>query len=505
MCSKCSNREKYCAQLQQIEHLERRASGSSRGVTVILVLAFMGIFALLLASVSGYVLEQGKYGRAMYAREQAVHIAEAGLEYYRWFLAHNPGILISGTGLVSPYTYTLDDPEGGTVGSASVTATANMQCGSVRWIDLSSRGASDADTRFPRTILARYMKPSVAEYSYMLNSNVWAGSDRQIFGPYHSNGGVRMDGTNNSDITSGVSTWTCDPSFGCNPTESKPGVFGSGSGSALWKYPVATINFAGIASDFPSLKTKAQANGIMLNPTFVEVGGVQQGGTFTSVGATDQRGFHLVFNSNGTISVYRVTGTSYANGIHLDDTSRWQRDYHTITSETLVGTYSIPSGCSVIYSEAKAWIDGTVAGGVTIVAVDSGSYNPDIILNGNISYTAVDGSAGLTAIAERSVLIPLVVPDNMSIRGIFVAQIGYFGRNLYDCAYSPYDRRASLTTNGTIVSNTRTGTQWSYGWCSGISGFLSRTESYDRLLAFSPPPFTPSASVDYRLSLWREQ
>lgn len=481
------------------------ADNRLRGAIVVLVLVFMGVFALIMGTITSYVLEQGTYGRAIHAREQAVHIAEAGIEYYRWFLAHNPQILVDGSGLVSPYVYTIDDPEGGTMGSATITATANLQCGAVQWIDIASRGTSNADPGFPRTLLARYMRFSVAEYSYLLNGNVWAGADRQILGPYHSNGGIRMDGTNNSDVTSSVSTWTCDSSFGCNPTQSKPGVFGAGSGSSLWSYPVSTINFAGIASDFPGLKTKATSYGIMLNPTSVQVMGVQQGGSFSSVGGSDQRGFHLIFNSNGTVTVYRVTGTSAAQSMHVDNIGTWQWDYHTITSETLIGTYSLPANCSLIYSQAKTWVNGVVGGKVTIIAADAGGFNPDLILNGNISYATIDGSAGLTAVAERSVLIPLVVPDTMSIRGIYIAQAGYFGRNLYTCTYAPYDRRTSLTINGTIVSNLRVGTKWGYGWCSGTSGFLSRTDSYDRLLAFSPPSFTPTALVDYKISLWREQ
>ncbi len=470
-----------------------------------LVLAFMGIFALILGTITSYVFEQGKYGRALYAREQALHVAESGLEYERWFLAHNPSVLTDGTGLVGSDTYTVSDPEGGTVGSASITATANMQCGAVQWIDLTSRGTSNTDPGFPRTLAARYMRASVAEDSYLLNSSVWAGTDRQILGPYRSNGGIRMDGTNNSDVMSAVATWTCTSSFGCSPSQSAPGVFGSGSGSSLWSYPVPTVDFAGIATDFPGLKTKAQTYGIMLNPTSVSVGGVQQGDAFSSVGGTDQRGFHLVFNSNGTVSVYRVTGTSGASSIHSDDMRRWQTDYDTITAEIQIGTYAVPSGCSLIYSEAKTWIEGTVSGKALVVAADAGSFNPDIILNGNIAYAATDGSTGLTAVAEHSVLIPLVVPDAMSIRGVFIAQTGYFGRNLYDCTYSPYDVRTSLTENGTIVSNLRTGTHWTYGWCSGDSGFLSRTDTYDRLLAFSPPPFTPASAVDYKMVLWREQ
>src|SRR3989338_7130088 len=94
---------------------------SESGLTIMLVLAFIGIFGLVLGTISSYGLTQSKYGRGLYAREQALHIAEAGLEYYRWFLSHNPSILVSGAGLVSPYNYSVTDPEGGTLGSASVT------------------------------------------------------------------------------------------------------------------------------------------------------------------------------------------------------------------------------------------------------------------------------------------------------------------------------------------------------------------------------------------------
>lgn len=481
-----------------------------------LVLAFMGIFLFLLGTILSYTLMQSRYGRALYAREQAVNIAEAGLEYYRWFLAHNPSIMTNGVGLVSPYMHEVNDPEAERVGEATITAMANLACGAVQWVDLTSVGRSDSSTNFPRTLAARYMRPSVAEYSALLNANVWAGPDRVISGPYFSNGGIRMDGSHNSTVQSSQATWLCDSSFGCSPTQSKNGVWGTGSNPALWAWApnVASFNFAGIATNFSTMQSYADTQGIKLNPTNVRVGGVQQGGTFSSVGESDQRGFRVVLNANNTITVYRVTGTSGVYGLHIDNLGAdpWPTDHHTITNQTLVGTYTIPSGCPIIYSQAKLWLEGVVGSKVTIIAADTGSFRPDVILQNNITYSSGTGSSGLTAIAERSVLIPLVSPENLTVRGIFVAQSGYFGRNHYvtsgefqvPSSYDSYVQQNTMTTIGTVVSNGRIGTRWTCGG-SFCSGYANRVDTYDRLLAFNPPPFTPAASPDYKLVLWREQ
>ncbi len=468
----------------------------SRGVTVLLVLGYMGVFTIILGTISSYALTQARYGRAIAAREQALHAAEAGLEYYRWFLAHNPSIMTAGTGLVSPYSYLLDDPEVGVTARASVTANASLQCGAVQWIDLSSRGTADADPVFPRTLTARYMRPSVAEYSYVVNTNVWAGPDRTIRGPYHSNGGVRMDAAHNSDVTSAVATWNCDSGYNCSPAQaSAPGVVGSGSNPALWTYPVPTINFSSIGVDFAALKTRAQSNG-----------GIYYG---PAAGSVNTRGYHVIFNATSTVTIFRVTGTSGYDSFssqYGDGT-----EYSVITSQTLLGTYAIPPTCSLMFFEDRVWVEGTVNAKVTLVAAtpSTTSTAPDMYLNNNIYYSAYDGTKGLTLVAERNVLIPLIVPNAMEVHGIFIAQSGHYGRDYFTAAdlpsqYDQYVERDSLTTVGTVVSNGRTGTSWN---CSGsfCSGFETRYDYYDQQLAFSPPPFTPTASTDYRFVLWREQ
>ncbi len=474
-------------------NMKTQEKNKKRGVTVILVLGFMAVFSIILGTVTSYALQQARYGRAIYAREVALHVAEAGLEYYRWFLAHNPSIMTAGVGLVSPYTYTVSDPEGGSLGNATITATASLQCGAVQWVDLTSSGVAAADQSFPRTLSARYMRPSVAEYSYLLNGNVWAGADRTIRGPYHSNGGIRMDATHNSDVTSAVATWTCDAGSGCPSTQS--GVFGAGSNPALWTYPVPSISFSAIGVNFTDLETRSETQGgIHYNP---------------ASGSVNNRGYHLVFNAAGTVTIYRVSST-----IGEDSQSSQYgagMEYSIINNQTLLGTYAIPPTCSLMFFEDRVWVEGTVNGKVTVIAAtpNDSSTSPDAYLNNNIYYAAYDGTDGLTVAAERNVLIPLVVPNAMEIHGIFIAANGHYGRDYFTTSnvasqYDQYVTRSQLTTVGTVVSNGRTGTSWNCGG-SYCSGFQTRFDYYDQQLAFSPPPFTPTASTDYRFNLWREQ
>lgn len=493
------------------------------GITTLLVIAFMGIFLLIMGTITSFAFEESKYGRALLGREQALHVAESGLEYYRWFLAHSPGNLTNGTGAAGPYSYEVDDPEtSASIGTASVSVAASTQCGQIQYIDLTSTGRATANPGFPRTLFARYMRKSVANYSYLLNSNVWAGPDRTITGPYFSNGGIRMDGTNNSDVLSPVTSWSCDSNYGCSPTQSSAnGVVGSGSGSILWQWGsnVSSIDFSGMQANMSNLKTYAQNNGGLYFAPLA--------GTATS------RGYHLIFNSNGTVTVKQVTSTtavpSYSADLtdsnRVSDTNAWnygwtQTEYSIINTESSGTTYTIPASCSLIFVEDHAWIEGVVKGKVTVAVgtpSDGTATMPSVYLPNNISYATNDGTSGLTVIAEGNVLIPLNSPDTMSLHGIFVAQGGHYGRNYYtsnaayayygyavSSGYNSYVLRSQLTTQGTVVSNYRTGTSWV---SSGVttSGYQNRIDAYDQLQATDPPPFTPASTVDYNFAVWKEQ
>lgn len=470
--------------------LHHRAAATVSGYLLVLVLVFGSVFFLITASFFTYIVSQSDLIDQKVELQRALDIAEAGLNYYKWFLAHFPGDTTNGTGGPGPYVHTYFDPEGAAIGEFSLQVASTTFCGDISSIEVSSTGYSYSDPTIFRTITARYARPTVAEYAYIINSNVWAGPDRVIVGPYHSNGGIRMDGTNNSTVTSGQATWNCTSSFGCSPSGSRNGVFTTTANpnTALFSFPSAPINFTGLSVDLSQMQDRAQnSGGIYLPPS----GGY---------------GYRVTFNAAGTISVRRVTGTTQYWGYTTEN--GWQQERHVISNSTFVGTYPISAACPLIFVQDKVWLDGVVNQKVTLAAADvaSAAINPSIILNDNITYTSAT-SSGLLAIAEQDVLIGLAVPTDMSLNGIFIAQNGRFGRNHYDGSLpgslDPYIFRNSLTVNGTIVSNGREGTQWTNSG-SIISGFQNRFNSYDRNLVSSPPPLVPETSDVFVMTDWSD-
>ena len=470
-----------------------------RGYLMLLAIVFGAIFLTVLGALSSYVLTENKLQNAGHAQARALSIAEAGLEYYRWFLAHYPNDLQNGTGVAGPYSIPYNDPEGGETGTISLAITGNTACGQVTSIDITSTGTANGSPSATRAVFARYAQPSVARYSYILNDSVWAGSDRIINGPYHSNGGIHMDGTANAPVTSSVSSWNCTSGsggYGCSPASSTAsGVLGSGPNQDLWSWPVPQIDFAGIAADFGTLKTLAQAQGIYY-PRWST--------TNNPNAAAYWHGYHLIFNSNGTVTVRRTSATTQLNVTPVNNADG-TTDRALINNETNYETRTIPVACGLIFVEDHVWIEGTIPQKVTVIAANvvNAGIAPNVYLKNNIVYGASDGTDGLTVIAEHNVLVTPDSPNTMTLNGIFVAQDGAFGRNYYGGSYDP---RSTLTILGTTVSNKRTGTKWCLnGSCSSYGGYNTRIDSYDRRLANDPPPFTPLVSTDYEFVEWREK
>lgn len=471
---------------------------SQSGSLLVLVLVFGALFFVIVVAFMGFVVTQSNVQQAAVTQERALAVAEAGLNQYKWYLAHNPNDVTYGTGLPGPYEVPFFDPESDLVGTSSLAVASTSYCGVVSSIDITATGYTAEDPDTQRVLYGRYARPTVAEYSYIINSNVWAGSDRTIIGPYHSNGAIRMDGTNNSTVTSGLETWTCDGSLNCDAGavsvgDAVPAVFGDGPNSPLWNTGVPPIGFAGLTVNLSNMETAACGSGS---------GGI-------CIPPSGDWGYRLDFQSDGTLDVFIVDRVYSYWGFNSAD--GWQVEYNVIDDDDFYNTYTINDSCPLVFVEDKVWLEGDVPSLVSVAAADNDLGDPDhsIVLNGNITYATT--SAGLLAVAEDDILVGLDVPDTMELNGIFIAQNGRFGRNHYrtfgtydvPSAYNSYVTRDTLTMNGTIVSNGRVGTKWSSG-STFISGFENRFNSYDRVLVDNPPPLAPHTSDDYRFVEWRE-
>jgi hypothetical protein len=488
---------------------------TSSGYLLVLVLVFGGIFLVILSSFVGYVVTQSQVINFRHEQQRATEIAEAGLNYYKWYLAHYPDDVTDGTGLPGPYVHVYNDPELGPIGEFSLEVSSNAYCGSIASIDVTSTAYTYNDPSAVSTVSARYARPTVAEYSFITNGAVWYGDDRVITGPVHSNQGIRMDGYHNSFIGSGQTSWTCDSSFGCSPSIDVDGVYTT-SGHAtpgLFSFPVSPVDFVGLTLDLNDMQDRAE----------------NHGGIYYGSSGGSNYGYQVIFNGDDTVTIRKVTGTQEYWTYSIDDSCGggycWHKERNVITSTSFVATETIDNDCPLLYFEDKVWLEGDVSQKVALAAADlSDSGQTDIIINGNIDYVS-GANAGLLAIADNNVLIGLKVPSDLTANGIFVAQNGRFSRNHYctscdsgthhptdyglPAALDPYVCRGTLTRYGSVISNGRVGTQWTGSSCGSNpnkygSGFQNRVTSFDLNQVNSPPPLTPETSDVYTFDGWQQ-
>lgn len=462
-----------------------------KGMTIPLVLVFGAVFLMLLGGLLGFILLQRRQSLQKAAYNGALGIAEAGLNYYRWCLNH--GFEANCLGEKDYF-----DAGGNFVGRFSLEETATASCGQTIQRKIISTGWTDKFPNIKRKISILYARASIAKYSYILNDNVWVGEDHEIRGPYQSNGGIRMDGENQSTMASAQNEWICTDSFGCSPCPTSkgcriqsskcycPGVFTTTDNAEpdLFSFPVPPFDFNGITVDLAQMKASAQNSGVYLPPS-------------ASINSNG-KGYHLKFKNNGTFEAWLITNLSQTYAYSLEE--GWHYDYFTISSEYLYNTYAIPSQCSAIFIEDNIWPEGIIKGKTTVASANliSPNKDTDIILLANIDYSVKDGSDGLTLIGERNVLIGPQSPNQMELRGIFVSQKGRFSRNHY-----PNNFREKLEIYGSIISNGRVGTKWISG-SFVVSGYQKRESYFDPNLVYNPPVFTPFIDPAFKNLNWEE-
>ncbi len=445
----------------------------NRGSILILTVIMVMMIGIMFASISGVTNLQYHEGGLAAQDETAFQIAEAGLNFARWRLAHNPTDF-------SAAQHELTDQLQGALGTYSLTFTAPQSGNTV--VAITSVGHTANSPTREVTLTATYGIPNLANYVFITNEDVWY--DEEIHGQVHSNGGIRMDGTSDSVVASARQTYTCQEFHGCH-NQTKPGIWGSGSDSALWQFPVAAIDYSGLTVALLDMKAAAQTAGTYLGPS----------GAF---------GYHLVFNADNTYSLYRVTAKTPVERSYASDTG-WEWVSHDIATEEFVSSHTVPDN-SIIYVEDTAWVNGDIRTHVTVAVgrfPDTPSTNADIIINGNISYGGVhDGTRTFGAIAQKNILIPYsAAPDNLQLEGAFLAQHGRFGRRYYTSG--DYKLRTSMTLYGMIASNLTPVTTWVDANSAVLSGYQAGASTYDSNLLYGPPPFFPT-SGEYQFLSWSE-
>lgn len=451
-------------------------------VTAVFVVVIYGLLLL--------VSQQLNFSHRQVASEEALHIAEAGINYYRWHLAHAPEDFQDGTGESGPYQHQYLDPQGATIGTFSLEITPPSEASSI--VTIVSEGWTEDYPKIKRTIRAQYGKPSLAYHAFLQNASSWYGSGITVNGRVHSNNGIRMDGANISLVTSAKEKYKCGSETGCHPPVWKPGVWGSGGDQGLWQFPVPPIDFDTISFNFAQLKEKAQNNGLHL-------------------GSSEEAGYHLEFTEDGKVKISKVTETDYYRGYSVPGQGLGEqgiggcrRRYQIITDEELIGTYNL-SETPIIFAEDNLWVEGIVNGQVNVVAarfpITTNSANIWII--NNLVYQSYDDTNSLGLIAQNDIYFARDIPEDFRIDGALMAQKGNIIRHGYFswCGGTSEAVKDKLTINGSVISFFTS--YWNFG--SGPeSGFIEREITYDTNLLYDPPPYFPT-SGEYEFISWIEE
>ncbi|MFC1653534.1 hypothetical protein ACFL1M_01675 [Patescibacteria group bacterium] len=452
----------------------------NRGSATIMVMIVAMVFSIMLGGLVLFGTTQFNATIRGSAHKKALMLAEAGIQYYRWHLAHDPDDFQDGTGAPGPYIHNYSDPQGGVEGTFALSITEPGAGSTI--VEIISTGQDDA-SGVKRTIKTLFGKPSLAEYAYLHNSNAWFGTGTTVNGKVMSNGGIRQDGVNTSTIQSAKETYTCGSETGCSPSETKSGIWGSGGPDNLWEYPVSPVDFDGISVDFSEIKTAAQNEG-------------------TYFGPSGNQGYHFEFKDDGTVDVFRVNNTGWRRG--YSDEEGCERLYERISNESLVGNYSLASK-HIFFAEDTVWVNGIVSGRATVVAArfPLDTNETDIWIHDNLVYDAKDGTNALGVISEDDIFFALDLPQILEVDAALLAQGGRVFRHHYStsgCGNYGNAVRDQLVIYGSVISNQKAAWNWGSG---PSSGFTERNITYDSNFYLAPPPYFPTGDV-YEFLSWEE-
>jgi len=343
--------------------------------------------ALLIISTAALLLMDSNYllVKRNINSQKAFNIAEAGVNYYLWHLAHNQTDYKDGgttpttpdpTLGYGPYVHQYYDDNN--VNEGTYTLWINPQGGGSTIVTVRAIGQVAGGGAI-RTIQAQIGAPSFASYAVASDGALWFGNTETADGPVDSNLGIRMDGPNTDIVSNANSTYVPSVSVGGDGHTSENGVWCSTSVTApvncntrnktTWTYPVPSINFNQVTTALCNMKKTAfaansatsslagLANACSQTPNTLTPAYLPQ--RSTSGAYSISKGYLIQLNTNGTYNLYNVNAET--------DTAS---SYSTALTLQLVSTGVAIPASGVIFAEDNVWVrsNPTFHGRVTIGA-----------------------------------------------------------------------------------------------------------------------------------------
>jgi len=504
-----------------IEKKYEKNKKEHRGSALAYALIIMFAVSIILVSILQFVSSQMKYSIHKTNKEQSFQLAEAGIYFYRWYLAHETSALSSkqlndfwssgdtmGTDSEEPYI--VDFPQGNPIGRYQIEVIPPEPNSTI--VTVKSTGWTYKNPNLKRIVQVRFRKPSWSEYAVITDSDIRFGEGTTINGKIHSNGGIRFDGVALNLITSLKETYddpdhSGDPEFGVHthngtddplPPAAVPvrnDVFVAGR-----QFPVTEVSFTGFSEDNDFMKEQA-AEGL---------GG--DGCTSNGCYFDDYReGREIILKDNGTFEM-RIVRTFDLNSFSVITYQRLDKANKTCSLRSdsrCVETYNIPDD-GIIFVENNVWIEGDISDKkITIVASDNSELNPAsngksiYIGNDNLNYSSYNGEDIIGLVAQKDITVIQDSLSTLNIDASLLAQNGRVGRSYYSGVC-----KNSITVNGSIATKLRYGFAYTGSTCSCSgysvgSGYCARNLNFDNDLLYYPPPYFPTGDA-YAIDLWEE-
>ncbi len=419
----------------------------------------------------------------------SMSLAEAGVNYYVWHLAHNnsdycDGVLDdadpgndskcpapAGPGENGPFSRDYKDAEGRVLGTYTLHITPPGSGGTVATVRSTGKVAGFGPRR---TIVAKVGKPSLAKYTLLVNgTQYWHQSGQRINGNvFINNSGIRNDGEITGDTYSTEETY--DSWWG-----QSPGVWGEGIFGGIREFPTTPIDFADVDAKMAVIYGNARDNGV---------------GQYYDPSGED--GYHLVLREND----YELYVVNSSDNSTLDIGK--QADGLPDQSPLGVGVFNYPDQGVIVFSD-DVWVEGQVRDKkLTILAADynvrGAGRRKNIMIPADISYAYTDGRDKIGLLAQQNILVTAGADSDLEINAAMIAQSGEIKINPYGVI------KERIKIYGSMAHNT--GMAWTYTSPMGevVSGFRTVELIIDNSNITYPPPFFP-VTDSYQILSWREE